>query len=197
LKLWEAISSPANFPNYDSRNDLGLGKTQSHFFFHRHGHDEFPYGPESEKNDDDETEEEEDLAFSAKVKNKIGSNTFSDPMSIRSVDNQYHTPNASSRFDMAKLGEAVGGMRSSRGSMSPMPNMYKGKEAVLGGAHSWNASHKDIQHTMGTKRGYAGGHKIMRDEISSWEDEKNDADDPVSKIRRIVKAYHDLNLLAR
>lgn len=193
LTLWEAISSPANFPNYDSRNDLGLGKTQSHFFEPRGGQDTYPYDKEDS---DIETDEEFEDIDPHKFLNKILPRPRTDSLSYRSVDNQYHTPNASSRFDMGKLGEAIGS-RSSRTSMVPKPDLYQKKQAVVGGAHSWNASHKDIQHTKGTKVGYAKGHVVYKDEISAWEDEKSDADDPVSKIRRIVNAYHDLNLLLR
>ena len=193
MTLWEAISSPANFPNYDSRNDLGLGKTQSQFFSHRNSQDTYPYNKED---DDFESEEDFEDIDPHKFLNKLLPRPRTDSLSYRSVDNQYYTPGASTRFDMGKLGEAIGS-RSSRTSMVPMPDLYKNKQAVIGGANSWNANHKDIQHTKGTKNGYAKGHIVYKDEISAWEDEKNDADDPVSKIRRIVNAYHDMNLLLR
>lgn len=200
--LWEALSSPANFPNYDARSDLGIGTLRARTHFHRTSQSTYPYieppQGEYEEEDSDEVHEEDEVdpVTQAKFRNATGAVRASDPYSARSVDNQYFTPSASTPFHLAKLGEATGS-RSSRTRMSPMLGLYKGKEAVIGGAHSWNAVMKPIQHTRGTKMGYSMASKLLGNEELSPDDEKNDEFSVVSKIRRIVNAYHDLNMLQK
>lgn len=202
ITLWEALSSPANFPNYDARTDLGIGSLRARTHFHRTSQSSYPYkeSPEGEfeegHNDDVPEEEKVDPVTQAKFRNAVGSVRASDPYATRSTDNGYFTPSASTPFHLSKLGEAVG-TRSSRTRMSPIPGLYKGKEAVLGGSHNWNASVKPIQHSRGTKMGYSMASKLLGDEELSLDDEKSDEFSVVSKIRRIVNAYHDLNMLQK
>lgn len=194
-KLWEAISSPANFPNYDARSDLGIGSLRARTHFHRQSQTTYPYIEPSSSENEQEVEEDErvDPVDKAKFSNKIGRVIPSDPYSARAVDNQYYTPSASTPFHLSKLGEALGS-HASRTSISPMPDLYKGKEAVLGGANSWNAVYKPIQHTRGTKFGYSMAHTFEPEENINYEYEKNDDFRVVSLIRQIVNAYHDANM---
>lgn len=190
--LLESIGSPANFPNYDSRSDLGLGKIDNFHHWPRSFNSSYPYKDPVAEIDEEYDDEEYDDETSTKIRNMMGlDHSVSDFYLKRSTDNYYGTPTASMRFDMAKLGEAVVQNRSA-GSISPIPNLYSKKSAVLGGANSWNASVKPIQHTRGTKRGYASAPPSLVDVFFS-EDEKNDENAVVAKIRDIVNAYHELN----
>ena len=193
--LLESIGSPANFPNYDSRSDLGLGKISNFHHWPRSFNSSYPY-KDPASIDSDVDEKDQDVAYddeiSTKIRNMMGLDyNVSDFYLKKSTDNYYGTPTASMRLDMAKLGEAIVQNRSA-GSISPIPNLYSKKSAVLGGANSWNASVKPIQHTRGTKRGYAGAPPSLVDVFFS-EDEKNDENAVVAKIRDIVNAYHELN----
>lgn len=193
--LWEAISSPANFPNYDAKTGDGYGQLQPKYHKNRQFQSSYPYKepPESEFEEEVEGEETEfDFADAAKFKNKLGSVFPTDDYAIRSTDNFYYA-GAATRFDLAKLGESVGNRRTPS-TMTPIPNLYKNKQAVIGGAHSWNSYQKTIQHTRGQKKGFSSSLPTADQSISDWTDEKNDEDDPVSKIKRIVRAYHELNL---
>lgn len=196
LSLWEALGSPANFPNYED-NVGGLGTIKPTYNLPRQASQDYPYKNSSESEDTScecDNEDEEGFLNKKKISNKLGDTNSVDFYSFKKTDNQYHTPNASTRFDMMKLGEAIG-TRSSRTSLVPYPNLYKDKQASFGGANSWNANHKDIQHTTGTKHGWSMAHKELEDASFEFNDEKNVDNDPVRKIRQIVKAYHDLNLI--
>lgn len=195
--LWEAISSPANFPNYDAKTGGGYGQLQKKFHGNRQSQSSYPYKdpPESEfeeKIDDDSEVLDLDFADAAKFQNKLGSVFPTDDYAIKSTDNFYYA-GAATRFDLAKLGESIGNRRSPS-TMVPVPNLYKNKQAVIGGAHSWNSYQKTIQHTRGQKKGFSSSLPTADQNISDWSEEKNDEDDPVSKIKRIVRAYHELNL---
>ena len=193
--LWEAISSPANFPNYDARSDLGIGSLRAKTHFQRQSQSTYPYIEPSSSENDIENEDDEDAEPIDKTKfmNKIGRVIPSDPYAVRSVDNQYYTPSASTPFHLSKLGEAIGS-RSSATNLSPIPDLYSNKQATIGGSNSWNAVHKQIQHSKGTKRGWSMAPVPIPDEKFASEQEKNDDFKVVSLIRQIVNAYHDANM---
>lgn len=194
ISLWEAISSPANFPNYDARTGGGYGQLQQKFHGNRQFQSSYPYkdSSESEQEENEEQSEEFDFVDAAKFRNKLGGVLPTDDYAVRSTDNFYYA-GAATRFDLSKLGESVGNRRSPD-TMTPFPDLYKNKQAVIGGAHSWNSYQKAIQHTRGQKKGFSSSLPTADQNISDWTDEKNDIDDPVSKIKRIVRAYHELNL---
>lgn len=193
--LWEALSSPANFPNYDANTGAGYGILRPKNHFPRQSASTYPYKSPVDDDELDAVEEEtvEDPKDQAKFRNKVGSVGPSDTLSTRSVDNQYFV-GAATPFDM--FGEAVG-RNSSKGSISAIPNAYAGKEAVVGGSNSWNSVQKPIQHTRGTKKGYSSALQNLVDVPQAWEEDFFDDNDPVSNIRRIVRTYHDLNLLRK
>ncbi len=190
--LWEALSSPANFPNYDANTGAGYGILRPKNHFPRQSTSTYPYKHPVE-DDEVENEEVDEPIDQAKFRNKIGSVGPSDTLSARSVDNQYYV-GAATPFDM--FGEAIG-RNSSKGSIVAIPNMYKGKQAVVGGSNSWNADQKPIQHTRGTKKGISSALQSLVDVPPAWEEDFFIDNDPVSKIRQIVNAYHDLNLLRK
>jgi hypothetical protein len=197
ISLWEAISSPANFPNYDARTGGGYGQLQTKYHGNRQYQSSYPYkdSPESEYEETEDVDSEEhefDLVDVAKFQNKLGSVFPTDDYAIRSTDNFYYA-GAATRFDLAKLGESIGNRRKPS-TMTPNPSLYKNKQAVIGGAHSWNSYQKTIQHTRGQKKGFSSSLPTADQNISDWSEEKNNENDPVSKIKRIVRAYHELNL---
>jgi hypothetical protein len=191
--LWEAISSPANFPNYDAKTGDGYGTLKQTYHKNRQYQSSFPYKEPVESEFEQEGSEQEDFEIdAAKFKNKLGIVTPVDSYATRSTDNYYYV-GAATRFDLAKLGESIGNRRS-QSSMTPMPDLYKNKQAVIGGAHSWNSYQKTIQHTKGQKKGFSSSIPVGVDAFFNSEDEKNKENDAVSKIRQIVRAYHELNL---
>jgi hypothetical protein len=164
--------------------------------FERQGQVTFPYVEKDEIEKDEDAEEAVDPVELAKFMNKTGRVIPSDSYASRSTDNQYYTPSASSPFYLSKLGEALSPNVSGT-SIVPTSNLYKGKQALHGGAHSWNSVQKPIQHTKGTKMGYSMGSKLYDIEDFISDDEKNDEFLVVSKIRQIVNAYRDLNMLQK
>ena len=197
LTLWEALSSPANFPNYDANTGAGYGILKPKHHFPRQSASTYPYKHpvddieiDDSELDNDEVDEPIDQA---KFRNKIGSVQPSDNLSARSVDNQYFVGSAT---PLNMFGEAIG-RNSSRGSIVAIPNMYKGKQATIGGASGLNMVQKPIQHTFGTKKGISSALQSLVDVPQPWEENLFADDDVVSKIRQIVNAYHDLNLLRK
>ena len=152
MKLWEAISSPANFPNYDARTGLGYG-TQSGFHASREYQGTYPY---IEPDDvDEDTEEVVDDEMSTRIHNKVGHRNVNDPFATRKSDPFYFAGSATS-FNM---GEAYGGPNRSKTSI--VPSITQGKiyphiQAVLGsGGQAINRVYKPIQGTKSTAQGYS------------------------------------------
>lgn len=196
-KLWEAISSPANFPNYDARTGLGYG-AKTGFHAQRSYQSSFPYrdaDPNHEEVEGDE-EDDEELIWDPEAEianrdfhNKIGVTPYRDPYSTRKTDPYYYYGSAT---PTGMFGESVGKNRT-KGSISPIPNLYKKKQAVSGGVYGGSSIrvYKPILHTLGTKRGWSAAPK----EIEPVEPENlEDDNEAVEKIRELVRFYHTSNL---
>jgi len=152
LTLWEAISSPANFPNYDSRTGLGYG-TQSGFHASRKYQGTYPY---IEPDDvDEDSEEVVDDEMSTMIQNKIGHRNVNDPLATRKSDPFYFVGAATP----LNIGEAYGGANRSKTSIVPtipQGKIYPHIQAVLGsGGQAINRVYKPIQGTKSTARGYS------------------------------------------
>jgi hypothetical protein len=188
LTLWEAISSPANFPNYDSRTGLGYG-TQTGFHSPRTSASSYPYIEDDEFDFDDEEDEDEDVAniSTHQFANKIGVGSSSyDPYAQRKTDKSYYY---GSNTPTGMFAEAVA-MNRTKGSISPKPDLYKKKQAVAGDGYV-GASIRPFQtiiHNQSTTHGWS---KSSYDAHDYFE---NEDDETIENIRKIVNLYHKMNL---
>lgn len=196
-KLWEAISSPANFPNYDARTGLGYG-AKTGFHAQRSYQSSFPYrdsDPAEEEVDGDE-EDDEELIWDPEVEvanrefhNKIGVTPYRDPYSTRKTDPYYYYGSAT---PTGMFGEAVAKNRS-KGSISPIVGLYKNKEAVSGDGYVGGSIRpfQVIIHGFGSKKGWSTAPK----EIDPVEPENpEDDNEVVEKIKELVRFYQTSNL---
>jgi len=189
--LWEAISSPANFPNYDTRTGLGYG-TQSGYHAQRSYQGSFPYKDPDKYADDVEEEEDEeiDTNLTAKARHKVGSPiTPSDPYASRSTDPFYFVGSAT---PLNAFMESVV-QNSSKGSIVAKPGIYKRKNAVVGGGYVGSpvSPVKDINNHKSTPHGYSKASLPVEDFIEPQEDET------LQKLRSVIRAYHSANLLRK
>jgi hypothetical protein len=184
--LWEAISSPANFPNYDARTGLGYG-TQSGFHASREYPGTFPYLEPSEDLDDVEDVEFE-REDAEEFRNKLGGAPYKEPYSSRKTDPFYYYGSAT---PSGMFGEAVGPNRT-RGSISPLPGLYKGKEAVSGGGYV-GASVRPFQviiHNRSTPHGWNKSIHPIEEPVSDEEDDT----EPIDILRKVIRKYHIANM---
>lgn len=190
LSLWEAISSPANFPNYDTRTGLGYG-TQSGYHSQRSYQGSFPYRDPDPYADDAEGEDEVDRDLTTKARNKAGASvTPVDPYAARSTDPFYFVGSAT---PLNAFMESVT-QNSSKGSIVAKPGMYKRKNAVVGGGGyvgSPVSPVKDINNHKSTPHGYSKASLPIEDYIESIEDEN------LQNLRSVIRAYHSANLLRK
>lgn len=188
LSLWEAISSPANFPNYDTRTGLGYG-TQSGYHAQRSYQGSFPYRDHDPYADDVEEEDEVDSDLTTKARNKTASSiTPSDPYAARSTDPFYFVGAAT---PLSAFMEAVV-QNSSKGSIVAKPGMYKRKIAVVGGYVGSPVSPvKDINNHKSTPHGYSKASLPIEDYIEPIEDKT------LQNLRSVIRAYHSANLLRK
>jgi hypothetical protein len=191
ITLWEAINSPANFPNYDSRTGLGYG-TQSGFHNPRQSSSSYPYIEEDSFEDeeldyDDENSDDIEDPPSYEFFNKIGSSPIPyDPYAQRKTDKSYYY---GSNTPTGMFGEAIA-MNRSKGSISPKPDLYKKKQAVSGDGYV-GASIRPFQtiiHNQSTTHGWS---KSSYDAFDYFE---NEDDETIENIRKIVNFYHKMNL---
>jgi len=142
--LWEAIGGgPANFPNYDARTGLGYG-TQSGFHAQRQYQGSYPYKEPPSDEELEVDEEERDEEFDSKVSRKLSSYVPSDGLATKKNDPFYFF-GAATRFESIVR-------NTTRGSMVPKPDLYKGRDSGLVGSNQWQTT-KDILRTKSTPHG--------------------------------------------
>ena len=183
IRLWEAIGSPANNPNYDARVGLGYG-TDSGFHASRSYQTTYPY-KEPVEDDLEEFETEFEIDDALEFRNKLGGVTATDPYASKSTDKQYYYGSAT---PSGMFGEAIV-MNKSKGSISPFPNLYKRKEAVSGdGNVGVSLTPATIVNSRGSMRGWS--RPTVIDNAPAPEDDKT-----LAKLKKLIRMYHTANLL--
>jgi len=187
ISLWEAIGGgPANFPNYDARTGLGYGAPTG-FHASRQSQGTYPYREPAEGDEEEDAEEEEfEVEDAAEFRNKLGGAPYKDPYASRKTDPFYYYGAAT---PTGMFGEAVA-MNRSKGSISPKPNLYKGKEAVSGGGYV-GASIRPFQviiHNRSTPHGWNKSIHPLE------EPEEGEDDETLLKLRKLIRNYHIANM---
>lgn len=177
-KLWEAIGGgPANYPNYDARTGLGYG-TQSGFHAQRQYQGSFPYKEPPSDDELEVDEEERDEEFDSKVSRKLSTYIPSDDLATKKVNPFYFAGAATKLESIAR--------NSTRGSMVPKPNLYKGRDSGVVGSNPWQVT-KDILRTKSTPHGTQFA-PIFLDPSEDQEEAPE-----VSRLRELVRAIFDSN----
>jgi len=185
-KIREALGgSPANFPNYDTRTGLGYGAPTG-FHKSRQSAGTFPYREPVDDDEEIEDDEEFEVEDAAEFRNKLGGAPYKDPYASRKTDPFYYYGSAT---PTGMFGEAVA-MNRSKGSISPKPNLYKGKEAVSGGGYV-GASIRPFQviiHNRSTPHGWSKSTYPLDN------NEEEEEDETLQKLRELIRGYHIANL---
>lgn len=177
----------ANNPNYDARSDLGYGR-DGHFSIPRGGQAIWPYIEPTgcDVDDEDELEDEDDVVNQVAIGNKAGQGHIRwDSYADRAADNR--------RFVGADfwMHEQTTG----RG-MSPIPDLYKGKQGVLGvGADGPAIRPAPARISLaGSKAGYSSSFPLR--DAGSMEPAYTLEEIPISdemtmtRLRRLIRAIH-------
>lgn len=177
----------ANNPNYDARRDLGYGR-DGHFSVPRSGQATWPYiePVRFDVDDEDSLDDEDDVINQVAIGNKTGQGHVRwDSYADRAADNR--------RFVGADfwMHEQTTGR-----SMSPMPNLYKNKQGVLGvGADGPSIRPAPARISLsGSKAGYSSALPLR--DAGSMEpaytlEEIPDPDDlTMTRLRRLIRAIH-------
>ena len=187
--LWEAIGGgPANFPNYDSRTGLGYG-TQSGFHAQRQYQGTYPYKEPDTFAEDDEDDVDDNLTRKAQNKTGQGAGGSPDQFNQRRVDPFYFVGAATS---LSGFAEAVA-RNNTRGSMSPMPDLYKGREGTVGGVYSSNP----VSPATTTFNHYSTPHGYSKAPLPEDEFIEPEEDEAMENLRSVIRAYHRSNLLRK
>lgn len=177
----------ANNPNYDARTGLGYG-ADGRRDLPRVSHQAWPYvqEPEYDVDDEDEIDCEDDLQTQVAIGNKAGQGHIRwDSYADRAADNR--------RFvgaDFRMYEQTTG-----RG-MSPIPNLYKNKQGVLGvGADGPAIRPAPARISLsGSKAGYSSS-LPLRDAGSmepayTLEDIPTPDELTMTRLRRLIRAIH-------
>jgi hypothetical protein len=190
--LWEAIGGgPANLPNYDSRTGLGYG-TQSGFHAQRQYQGTYPYKePDQFADEDDAGEDDVDSDLTKKAQNKVGRGAGGSPdqFNQRRVDPFYFVGSATT---MSGFSEAVA-RNSTKGSMSPLPGLYKNREGSIGGVYSSNP----VSPATTAFNHYSTAHGYSKAPLPEDEFIEPEEDEAMQNLRSVIRAYHASNLLRK
>ena len=184
LKILEA-----NNPNYDSRTGLGYGTDGGRFVPWKNA-TTFPYAepPLNDVDDEEEYDNKNDVETQIAIANKSGSGHTPWGQWLRGVDRFSF---AGAATNIGQMGEQITGR-----SLSPIPNLYKNKEAALGAG----ADGPSIRPTparvsfAGSKAGYSSAlplHDLGGDEPAYTLEEIPARDDlTMTRLRRLIRAIH-------
>lgn len=189
--LWEAISSPANFPNYDGRTGLGYAAPTG-FHSQRSYQDSYPYVEDEFEEDldeylDDDDLDDGDITLMSQFRNKIShASATHDPYATKSKDSFSYYGSAT---PTGMFGEAIAMNRSS-GTMVPKPDMYKNKTLPGGYTATSTRPRKQLTHAYATAKGWSKAPNDILDDL------RFDAeyDEAIENIRKIVRLNHKMNL---
>jgi hypothetical protein len=179
----------ANNPNYDSRTGLGYGTDGGRFAPWKNA-TTFPYAkpPLNDIDDEEEYDDEDDVELQNAIANKSGSGHYPWDQWLRGVD----------RFSFAGAATNIGKMQeqTTGRSLSPIPNLYKNKEGVLGvGADGPSIRPAPARVSLaGSKAGYSSA-LPLRDlggsEPAYTLEEIPAGDDlTMTRLRRLIRAIH-------
>ena len=184
LKILEA-----NNPNYDARTGLGYG-TDGGRFAPRKNAATFPYAepPANDVDDEEEYDNKNDVETQIAIANKSGGGHAPWDQWLRGVDRFSF---AGAATNIGQMGEQITGR-----SLSPIPNLYKNKEAALGtGADGPSIRPAPARISFaGSKAGYSSAfplHDLGGDESAYTLEEIPARDDlTMTRLRRLIRAIH-------
>jgi len=177
-KLWEAIGGgPANVPNYDTRTGLGYG-TQSGFHAQRQYQGSYPYKEPPSDDELEVDEEERDEEFDSKVSKKISSYVPTDGLATKKNDPFYFAGSATRFESIAR--------NNTKGSISPIPDLYKGRDSGLMGSNTWQYA-KEVLRTKATPHGTEFAPIFLEPS-----DDQEEAPE-IQKLRELIRTIFDSN----
>jgi hypothetical protein len=176
--LWEAIGGgPANFPNYDARTGLGYG-TQSGLHAHRQYQGTYPYREPLSPNEEEANAEEHDPELDSKVSKKLSAYVPSDPLATKKSDPFYYFGAATRLESLVR--------NPTRGSMVPMPGLYKGRDSGVAASNPWQVT-KNVLNSKSTPHGTQFA-SILPEPSEDQEEAPE-----IFRLRSLIRAIFDEN----
>lgn len=184
----EAMSSPANFPNYDARTGLGYG-TQSGLHNPRQYPGTYPYiqpdpySVDNAEDEDNEDSEMEDPDANARFHKKLSTHMQRvDPYAVKGTNPFYFVGSATM---LAR--ESIGPNRT-RGSIVAKKGLYRGLDGAMSSGVSQSIVTKPIVHHGAIPQGTEHAPKPLDPSDEEIEDPA------ISKVRELVRAIFASNL---
>lgn len=175
----------ANNPNYDLRQDLGRGISSDKFHKQRMSQGTFPYKEPTQNFE----EQDNDLSIAQKVINKISGNYIASDSYMSKGGGRYAMVDGSTNFSE--------GYYASGKSLSPISNLYKNRDGVMGQGPSGASIRPGPAQTSlsGTKVGWsqASNLKDAGSESNIWhiQDIPTEDERTIFRLKRTIKAIHD------
>ena len=168
---------------YDSRNDLGYGRTKEKFQKQRPRAQTYPY-PEPDQFDSDSVDDVLTDKEVDKLIQKIPTMGYkiNDPMDDASTDKFYYVAGNTKLSDcFIRPDDILKEVEATGKSISPVPGLHKGKNVMFGtqqGRALYIRSGSPVR--TGTHKGWSKAHIPYEDESSDEEDHPNTLDDLIS-----------------
>lgn len=174
-------ASEISFSRYDSRNDLGYGRTSNKFHKPRSMGGSYPYVEKSEF--DIETEWEDEETHKA-IDSKILHHQKSDPYSKKSTNPFYFAAGNTKLSDcFFRTDEILEEVHALSNSLVPIPGMTKKRDNFGGGSRTSSGaiSNKSFRRT-GSEKGYASAPPDIK-----YDKNDNDHDEVIFNLEDLVK----------
>ena len=168
---------------YDSRNDLGYGRTKEKFHKQRSRAQSYPY-PDADDFDSDSVDDVLSDEEASKLIKKIPTMGYqiTDPHNDASTDKFYYAAGNTKLSDcFARIDQVLAEVEATGKSINPVPGLHKGKNVMLGtqqGRALYIRSGSPVR--TGTYKGWSKAHIPYEDESIEDEDHPNTLQDLIN-----------------
>lgn len=180
IKSSKSVSEPS-FSRYDSRNDLGYGRTSDKFHKSRSMGGSYPYQEKSEFDTDTDWEDEDSQEA---IDSKIPQHRKSDPYSKKGTNPFYFAAGNTKLSDcFFRSDEVLEEIYTLSNSLVPIPSMTKNRTNFGGGSRvsSGAVSNQSFRKT-GSEKGYASSPPEIK-----YDKNVNDEDERIFNLEDLVK----------
>lgn len=179
-KIAKGVSEPI-ISRYDSRNDLGYGRTSDKFHKPRAMGGAYPY---QEKSDFDTDVDWEDQDTHDAIGTKVKNHQKTDPFSKKSVNPFYFAAGNTKLSDcFYRTDDVLKEVHSLSNSLVPIPGMIKNRKNFSGGSRtsSGTISNQNFRRT-GSEKGYSSSPPEIK-----YDKNVNDDDEVIFNLEDLVK----------
>lgn len=179
-KIPKSVSEPS-ISRYDSRNDLGYGRTKEKFHKPRSSGASYPYMEKSEYDVDTEWEDQETQRV---IHDKVPKHQKTDPFSKKGTNPFYFASGNTKLSDcFYRTDEVLKEIHTMANSLVPIPGMMKKRTNFSGGSRTASGSitNQNFKRT-GSEKGYASAPPKIK-----YDKNVNDDDEVIFNLEDLIK----------